>query len=124
MKSLEERKIRWLQQLSELPPASALPFERERPPVPSFLRETASLVLAPDVCVALKALAEEEGVSAFSVLMAAFTSVLSRYTGQMEIVTGTLLGPVDDREPHARAILRTRMSAEQTTRELIRHVEA
>ncbi len=124
MKSLEERKIRWLQALSDLPPALALPFERERPPVSSFLRETASLVLAPDVCFKLKALAAEETVSAFSVLMAAFSSVLSRYTGQMEIVTGTLLGPVVDLEPPARAILRTRVSAEQTTRELIRHVEA
>src|SRR6266571_3170128 len=123
MKTLEERKTWWLQQLSGLPAALALPFDRERPPVPSFLRETASSVLAPDVCRKLKALAAEETVSVSSVLMAAFASVLSRYTGQMEIVTGSLLSPVGDLEKPARAVLRTRVAGDQTIRELVRHVE-
>src|SRR5881394_711085 len=124
MKTLEERKTYWMNQLSGVPAPLALPSDRERPPVSSFLRETASLALAPDLCLKLKALAAQEAVSVFSVLMAVFASVLSRYTGQMEIVSGTLLWPVGNLEQPARAILRTRTNGDQTIRTLVRHDEA
>src|SRR2546425_10188271 len=124
MKTLEERKTYWVNQLSDIPTTLALPSDRERPPVSSFLRETASMALAPDVCAKLQALAAEEALSVFSIFMAAFAAVLSRYTGQMEVVTGSLLSPVGDLEKPVRAVLRTRVAGDQTIRELVRQVEA
>src|SRR2546427_12733565 len=124
MKTLEERKTYWMNQLSDVAAVLALPSDRERPPVSSFLRETASIALAPDACDKLQALAAEEAVSISSVLMAAFALVLSRYTGQMEIVTGSLLSPIGDLQKPARAVLRTRVAGGQTIRELVRQVEA
>src|SRR6266566_463340 len=124
MKTLEERTAYWMNQLPHVPAALALPSDRERPPVSSFLRETASMALAPDVCAKLQALASEEAVSVYSILMAAFAAVLSRYTGQMEVVTGSLLSPVGDLEKPVRAVLRTRVAGDQPIRELVRQVEA
>ena len=92
MKTLEERKTYWLTQLSDVPAVLALPSDRERPPVSSFLRETVSLALVPDLCLKLKAWAADEAMSVSSVLMAAFASVLSRYTGQSDIVIRKFAG--------------------------------
>ena len=93
MKTLEERKTYWTNRLSGAPAALALPWDQERPPASSFLRETVSKALAAHVWPKLSAFAAKKEVSVSSVLMAAFATVLSRYTGQLDLLIGSLLSP-------------------------------
>jgi natural product biosynthesis luciferase-like monooxygenase protein len=122
MKTLEERKIYWTKQLSGAP-ALALPLDQERPPVSSFLRETASLALPPDDFRKLAAFAAEEGASALSILMAAFTAILSRYTGQTDVLVGSLLGPAPDSDQPVLAVIRAQLDGHPTARELVRQID-
>jgi natural product biosynthesis luciferase-like monooxygenase protein len=124
MKSLEERQIFWLNQLSDPPAALALPLDRERPPASSFIRESASMALAPEVWLKLDAFAARENVSVASVLMATFASMLSRYTGQRDVLIGSLLSPVGAREKPALAVLRTRAAGDETIQQWVRQIEA
>lgn len=79
----------WKQQLDGAP--DTLDLARERPKTQTYegARETFALpaALTNDV----KALSREEGATVFMTLMAAFRTVLYRYTGQHEINVGTLV---------------------------------
>jgi amino acid adenylation domain-containing protein/FkbM family methyltransferase len=80
--------IYWKQQLANLQPLQ-LPTDRPRPPIPSFRGANQSLSFSPETCAALKALSQQNGVTLFMTLLAAFQSLLSRYTRQSDITVGT-----------------------------------
>ncbi|MGZ5053614.1 MAG: non-ribosomal peptide synthetase [Methylobacter sp.] len=71
-------------------PTLELPTDRPRPVVQSFLGATQQLNLSPDLTEGLKALSRREGVTLFMTLLAAFQVLLHRYSGQDDIVVGTL----------------------------------
>ena len=79
----------WRQQLKGAPPLLALPSDRPRPKVRSFHGALETIAVAPDVTAALKAFTREEGATLFMTLLAGFQALLSRYTGQEQIVVGT-----------------------------------
>lgn len=76
----------WQQQLSDKVSALELPIDRPRPTVPIYRGMSQSLVLSEHLTEALKALSNQEGVSLFVTLLAAFKTLLYRYTGQEDIL--------------------------------------
>ncbi|MFN0204707.1 MAG: amino acid adenylation domain-containing protein [Planctomycetota bacterium] len=90
-----------------------------------------SLSLTPELSVALKLLAKSEGVTPFTVLLAAFKAALHRWTRDVDIVIGT---PAANRPRNEvenligffvnSLVLRTDISGNPTFRELIQRVKA
>jgi amino acid adenylation domain-containing protein len=79
----------WKQQLAGAPAVLELPADYPRPAVQSFRGAHQSLMLSLDLSNGLQALSQQEGVTLFMTLLAAFQTLLSRYSGQQEIVIGT-----------------------------------
>jgi aspartate racemase len=78
----------WRNQLDGVP-ALQLPTDRPRPALQSFRGAKQSLVLPVDLSEGLKNLSRREGVTLFMTLLAAFQTLLHRYTGQDDIVVGS-----------------------------------
>ncbi|RIK37175.1 MAG: non-ribosomal peptide synthetase, partial [Chloroflexi bacterium] len=77
----------WQQQLAGLA-GLELPTDRPRPPVASFRGDQLDVRLAPALVGGLKRLSAQAGTTLFMTLLAAFTTLLQRYTGQADIVVG------------------------------------
>lgn len=90
-KKLDERKAYWRTQLSGPLPALALPLDHPRPPVPSFNRQTESVTLDDKFRDRIKSLVSSEKTSLSVVLLAAFKMLLFRYTGQQDLIVGSLM---------------------------------
>ncbi len=79
----------WRQQLADAPPVLELPTDRPRPAVQTFQGGYHSFVLSPTLSQAVKTLGRQESCTLFQTLLAAFQIVLSRYTGQHDLVVGS-----------------------------------
>jgi amino acid adenylation domain-containing protein len=79
----------WQKQLEGIPAVLNLPTDRPRPAVQSFRGARQSFVLSKDLTEQLKALSRKESVTLFMTLLAAFQTLLYRYTGQEDIVVGS-----------------------------------
>jgi malonyl CoA-acyl carrier protein transacylase len=121
----------WRRQLPEPAPVLELPFARPRPDVRTASGITASFTLSADLAVSVRRLAGEEHATPFMVLLAAFHSLLHRYTGENDIRVGT---PVAGRtrieaEPLIgffvnTLVMRGDVSGEPSFRELLRRTRA
>src|SRR6185369_3976955 len=69
--------------------ALALPTDRPRPPVQTFVGAVCPSVLGAGLTRGLQAFARDEGTTLFVVLLAAFQALLQRYTGSPAIAVGT-----------------------------------
>jgi amino acid adenylation domain-containing protein len=126
---LAEQLSYWRGQLAGAPPALELPTDRPRPAVQSFKGAYEAFSLSEELSDALKQLCQREGVTLFVTLLAAFQTLLYRYTGQEDIVVGS---PVANRNQTAAEqligfftntlVLRTRLSARWSFRDLLAHV--
>lgn len=85
---LESQLSYWKQQLGGNIPLLTLPTDRPRPPLQSFRGATRSFVLTLTLSEALKALSRQEGLTLFMTLLAAFKTLLYRYTGQEDLLIG------------------------------------
>jgi amino acid adenylation domain-containing protein len=127
----------WKQQLKDAPPILNLPTDYPRPAQQSFQGARATIVIPQAMgytplkanADALKSFSQQEGVTLFMVLLAAFKTLLYRYTGQTDLLVGT---PVANRT-HSEIenllgcfvntlVLRTDMSGEPSFRELVKRV--
>lgn len=79
----------WKRQLDGIPPLLELPTDRPRPPVGSLAGSEESRLLPRPLLGALKDLSGKESVTLFMTLLAAFSALLSRYSGQEDIVVGS-----------------------------------
>ncbi len=79
----------WKQQLVNLPTLQ-LPTDRSRSPMPTFRAARQCLALPQTVSEDLAKLSHQEGVTLYMALLAAFKTLLYRYTGQTDIVVGTV----------------------------------
>ena len=70
-------------------PLLELPTDRPRPPTPSHRGATHRFVIPEPEVEALETLARREGATLFMTLLATFATLLSRYSGQTDIVIGT-----------------------------------
>ena len=66
-----------------------LPTDRTRPPAQTFRGASYALRLDAEVTRSLKRLAAEHGATLYMTLLAAYQSLLHRYTGQEEILVGS-----------------------------------
>jgi amino acid adenylation domain-containing protein len=85
---LEEQLAYWRRQLQDLP-VLHLPSDRPRPAVQTYRGATYPLQISPTLTQALEALSQQSGVSLFMTLLAAFQTLLYRYTGQEDIAIGS-----------------------------------
>ncbi len=85
-----ENQIRyWKEQLSGAPPLLELPTDRPRPAVQTANGASARIEINEDLTGDLKQLSREEGVTVFMTLLAAFHTLLHRYSGQNEVLIGS-----------------------------------
>jgi amino acid adenylation domain-containing protein len=78
----------WKKQLGGTLPILELPTDRPRPTDQSFSGAFHSMLLPLELYDALKELSRQEGVTLFMTLLAAFKTLLYRYTGQDDVIVG------------------------------------
>jgi non-ribosomal peptide synthetase component F len=79
----------WREHLKGAPALLQLPADRPRPAVRKFEGAYERIALSSEVTAAVKAFCQKEKVTPFMTLLAAFTALLSRYSGEEHIVLGT-----------------------------------
>ncbi|MDP2625480.1 MAG: amino acid adenylation domain-containing protein, partial [Candidatus Rokubacteria bacterium] len=89
--ALAEQLDYWKRQLDGAPPALELPSGRPRPRVLTARGGRQSRLLSPRLTGAVQVLARREQVTLFTTLLAAFQTLLQRYTGQTDLVVGTAI---------------------------------
>ncbi|PMB49545.1 non-ribosomal peptide synthetase, partial [Fischerella thermalis CCMEE 5205] len=126
---LESQLAYWRQQLHGAPAVLELPTDHPRPAVQSFRGATHSFRLSPEQTIALKTLSQQEGSTLFMTLLAAFKTLLYRYTGNNDIVIGSPIANRNHREIEGligffvnTLVLRTDLSGNPSFRELLRRV--
>ena len=87
--AVEPQLAYWKEALKNAPQALDLPTDRARPPVQSFAGASQSFVVSPRVVKGLRAVARQESATLFMTLLAAFQTLLQRYTGQSDLLVGT-----------------------------------
>ncbi len=119
----------WKEYLRGAPPALDLPTKGPRPEVFTHRGEKRIWSLGRDATEKLRRFSRQEEVSLFTVLTAGFNALLSRYTGQEDIVLGIPLANRD--RPELLSLfgflidfqaLRTDLSGNPTFRELLKRV--
>ncbi|MFP5263127.1 MAG: amino acid adenylation domain-containing protein [Blastocatellia bacterium] len=119
----------WKRQLGGIPATLQLPTDRPRPTVQTFRGASYTHTLPVALSDSLKELSRREGCTLFMTLLAGFSALLYRYTGQQDILVGT---PVAAR-PQLEAekvigfftntlVLRTNLSGDPTLRDLLKRV--
>ena len=79
----------WQQKLNGAPPLLQLPTDKPRPAVQSYQGKSQSWEIPSSLSKELQSLAQGEGVTLFMLLLAAFKTLLYRYTGQEDILVGS-----------------------------------
>ena len=80
----------WRSQLSGELPVLNLPTTRPRPPAQTFRGASEPFRLSAELTRRLKAMSREHGVTLYVTLLAAFQTLLHRYTGQEELLVGSV----------------------------------
>ncbi len=125
---LREQLDYWRQQLARLKPLE-LPADHPRPPVQSFRGARRFFSFPAEIANELRALSQREGVTLYMTLLAAWQTLLHRYTSQNEIVVGTDIANRNRRELESligfftnQLVLRADFSGNPTFKELLRRV--
>ncbi|MCW7537502.1 amino acid adenylation domain-containing protein [Aquabacterium sp. A7-Y] len=92
---LERQTAHWRERLTPLPEPIELPIDRPRPPAMSGRGGSHHHYLSRDLTDQLHALAQRHGRTLYVALLAAYSALLHRMTGQTDLVVGT---PVRGRE--------------------------
>jgi amino acid adenylation domain-containing protein len=79
----------WRKQLAGVSTMLALPTDKPRPAVQSFRGAYESFALPSNLSNELKQLSRSEGVTLFMTCLAAYQLLLSRFTGQQDLLVGT-----------------------------------
>jgi hypothetical protein len=125
---LETQLAYWKQQLDNIPLLN-LPTNRPRPATPTYRGATQFLELPKNLSEKLEALSQREGVTLFMTLLAAFQTLLYRYTQQSDIVVGSAIANRNRYEIEGligffvnSLVLRTNLSGNPTFLELLDRV--
>src|SRR5581483_7184542 len=86
---LEKELEYWREELREMPEMMGLPSDYSRPRRQSYAGAHHEVKLSRAVTEGLKQMGRERGATLFMVLLAGFQGLLSRYSGQKDIVVGT-----------------------------------
>jgi amino acid adenylation domain-containing protein len=79
----------WRAQLGDATEPLALPTDRPRPAVPTFAGARQSATLSAETLAAVRALAQRHDATLYMVLLAAYATVLHRYTGRPNVLVGS-----------------------------------
>ena len=119
----------WVEQLKDAPTVIEIPGDHARPAVPTFCGARKEVSLPRSLSEALQTWSQQEEVTLFMVLLAAWNILLSRYTGREDILVGS---PVANRTvPELEnligffvntLVLRTDLSGDPTVRQLLQRV--
>lgn len=119
----------WKRRLADAPAVIELPTDRPRPPVQTYRGAKQSLVLSQALTNGLKAISRAEGTTLFMTLLAAFQTLLHRYTGKDDIIVGSPVAGRNGAEVEGligffvnTLILRTDLSGDPGFRELLGRV--
>ncbi|WP_392482802.1 amino acid adenylation domain-containing protein [Nostoc sp. C110] len=88
---LESQLQFWKKHLGTSPPILKLPTDHPRPPARTFKSAGQPIILSQKLTDALKVLSQQEGVTPFMTLLAAFQTLLFSYTRQEEIIVSSAL---------------------------------
>ncbi|UKE71447.1 non-ribosomal peptide synthase/polyketide synthase [Xanthomonas graminis] len=86
---LQRQRDFWVDHLHDAPPLLELPTDRARPPRQDYRGAMVDFVLDAELTAALKSLSQHHGATLFMTLFAAWGVLLSRLSGQDQVVIGT-----------------------------------
>ncbi|AVH69219.1 non-ribosomal peptide synthetase [Nostoc sp. 'Lobaria pulmonaria (5183) cyanobiont'] len=119
----------WRQQLEDAPKVLELPTDYLRPAIGTFRGATYSFELSYELSVALNKLSQQQGSTLFMTLLAAFQTLLWRYTGQEDIVVGSPIANRNRAEIEGligffvnTLVLRTNLTGNPSFEELLKRV--
>ncbi|MEA5603525.1 non-ribosomal peptide synthetase [Nostoc sp. UHCC 0252] len=92
---LQNQLTYWQQQLANAPALLSLPTDRPRPAVQTFAGAYQKFALSAELTGRLIQLSQQQGVTLFMTLLAAFDTLLYRYTGTEDILVGS---PIANRD--------------------------
>jgi amino acid adenylation domain-containing protein len=121
----------WKQQLAGIPPGLELPGDRPRPSIQTYQGACQTFLIPKPLTEDLKALCQQEEVTLFMLMLAAFKTLLYRYTAQEDIVVGTPIANRNRVEIEKvvgffanTLVMRTDLSGNPSFRELLQRVRA
>jgi amino acid adenylation domain-containing protein/non-ribosomal peptide synthase protein (TIGR01720 family) len=127
--ALEIQLSYWREQLRGAPELLELPTDRPRPAIKSIRGDVHRLELSESLTEELRRLSRSEGVTLFMTLHSAFALLLSRYSGQEDVLVGS---PIANRTRVETEdligffvntlVLRTKVEARESFREMVRRV--
>ncbi|MCI0423711.1 MAG: condensation domain-containing protein, partial [Acidobacteria bacterium] len=88
--ALQRHLTYWARQLSDMPVLN-FPTDHPRSLVPAYDGATERFSLSKAITAQLERLSIDAGVTLFTTLLAAFSVILHRYTGQTDLATGTVI---------------------------------
>ncbi|MFN6567974.1 non-ribosomal peptide synthase/polyketide synthase [Dendronalium sp. ChiSLP03b] len=116
----------WKQKLANAPTFLPLPTDRPRPAVQTFNGAYKQFALSFELTQKLEQLSQQQGVTLFMTLLAAYNTLLYRYTGQEDILVGTPIANRDRTEIEGligffvnTLVMRTQVSGDRTFNELL-----
>ncbi|RKH24696.1 non-ribosomal peptide synthetase, partial [Corallococcus sp. CA031C] len=123
---LEAQLSWWKEALSGAPQTLELPGDAPRPLTPTGRGAQYEAAMPPALSRALDALGRQEGATPFMVLLAAFNTLMARYSGQRDLLIGTDVANRSLAETEGmlgffinQLVLRARVDGDPTVRELI-----
>jgi amino acid adenylation domain-containing protein len=126
---LETQLEYWRRKLTGAASVLELPADRPRPPARTFRSASQSLLLSAAHSESLRAFSRRKGVTPFMTLLAAFKVLLSRYTGQEDIVIGSPIAGRNRAETRGligfflnTLVLRTDLSGDPSFEEVLERV--
>jgi amino acid adenylation domain-containing protein len=119
----------WTERLRGAPPVLKLPTDRPRPPLQTFRGLRQNHLMPPALGRSLRELSRSTGSTLFMTALAAFQTLLARYSGQGDIVVGSPIAGRTRTETEGligffvnTLALRTDLSGDPTFRELLGRV--
>ncbi|MDZ8227269.1 condensation domain-containing protein, partial [Nostoc sp. ChiVER01] len=119
----------WQQKLAGNLPILQLPSDRPRPAVQTFRGATTTIKIGADITQKLKKLSQQEKATFFMTMLAAFKTLLYRYTDQEDICVGTTIANRHNRDLESligyflnTLVMRTDLSDNPSFRELLGRV--
>jgi aspartate racemase len=127
---LEKQLSYWRERLGDDLPVLELPTDRVRPAVQSYRGNSHSLVLSKNLADQLRQLSQQEGATLYMVVLAAFQVLLSRYSGQEDIIVGSPIAGRNRAETEGligffvnTLVVRTDLTGNPTFRDLLKRVK-
>ena len=121
----------WRGHLRGAPPLLTLPTDRARPSMPGYQGGMVRLDISPELTARLRALSQRHGVTLFMTLMAGWSVLLARLSGQQDVVIGTPVANRQRREMESvigffvnTLALRVRLDDNPSVRDLLAQVKA